>query len=110
MTNRLPNAKATYEIFEKINIKLSRGEICVTNFTPPANGVSLGSFLVQNLTSAWKHCLNKPISPFFEEANMVKRAEKYVQGYVVCGFLNLLPPYSLHSQGDKTLTLWVAKC
>ena len=25
--------------------KLSRGEICVKNFIPPANGASLGSFL-----------------------------------------------------------------
>ena len=27
------------------NTKLSRGEICVANFIPPANGASLGSFL-----------------------------------------------------------------
>ena len=32
--------------------KLSRGEICVENFIPPANGASLGSyFCVKNLTS-----------------------------------------------------------
>ena len=34
-------------------------------------------FCVTNLTSALNCCLNKPISPFFEEAQMVKRAEKY---------------------------------
>ena len=33
--------------------KLSRGEICVTNFMPPANGASLGSyFCVKNLIIA----------------------------------------------------------
>ena len=33
--------------------KLSRGEICVANLIPPANGASLGSdFCVKNLTSA----------------------------------------------------------
>ena len=33
--------------------KLSRGEICVANFIPPANGSSLGSyFRGKNLTSA----------------------------------------------------------
>ena len=43
---------------------------------PPANVASLGSYLcVKNLTSAEKHYLNKPISPFFEEAHMVKRAK-----------------------------------
>ena len=29
--------------------KLSRGEICVANFIPPANGASLGRFFVKNL-------------------------------------------------------------
>ena len=28
--------------------KLSRVEICVANFTPPANDVSLGSYLIKN--------------------------------------------------------------
>ena len=28
-------------------MKLSRGEICVANFIPPANGVSQGSYLVK---------------------------------------------------------------
>ena len=28
--------------------KLSRGEICLANFIPPANGVSVGSYLVKN--------------------------------------------------------------
>ena len=43
---------------------------------PPANGASFGSnFLLKNLTSASKHCLNKPISPFFEEEHMEKGRE-----------------------------------
>ena len=29
----------------KANFQLSRGEICVENVIPPANGASLGSFL-----------------------------------------------------------------
>ena len=35
------------EVFSQ---KLSRGEICVANFKPPANSASLGSFCVQNLS------------------------------------------------------------
>ena len=54
--------------FQGTQSKLSRGEICVANSTPPVNGVSLSYFCVKNLTTAKNHCLNKPISPFFEEA------------------------------------------
>ena len=47
-------------LFKQFEIKLSRGEICVANFIPPANGASLGSyFFVKNLTLAIKHCLNQ---------------------------------------------------
>ena len=36
-----------------LTYKLSRGEICVANLIPPANGASLGSyFCVKNLDSA----------------------------------------------------------
>ena len=56
--------------------QFSRGEICVANFLPPGNCASLGSyFCVRNLTSD-RHCLNKPISPFFG-ANIVKSAYKH---------------------------------
>ena len=48
----------------------------MANFLPPVNGASLGSyFCVKNLTSAWNHCLNKPISSFFEEAHTAKMVE-----------------------------------
>ena len=58
-------------------LKLSRGRICVANFIPPVNDASLVSyFWFKNLTSAYKHCLNKPTSPFFETI-MVNRADKY---------------------------------
>ena len=44
----VPGSSSFFEI-----IKLSRGEICVPNFIPPANGASLGSyFCVKNWTSA----------------------------------------------------------
>ena len=36
------------KIEEKTYYKLSRCEICVANFIPPANGASLGSYLVKN--------------------------------------------------------------
>ena len=32
----------------KLDNELSRGEICAGNFIPPANGESLGSYLVKN--------------------------------------------------------------
>ena len=52
----------------------------VCNFcTHPANGASLGSYFCdKNLTSAEKHCLNKPISPFFEEAHIVYFVQKWL--------------------------------
>ena len=57
--------------------KLSRGEIYLANFKPPKNGASLCRyFCFEDLTSALKHRLKKPISPLFD-ANMVKRADKY---------------------------------
>ena len=31
------------------NIKLSRGEICVANFIPPANGVRQGNYLLAKM-------------------------------------------------------------
>ena len=31
----------------QFNKKLSRGEICLANFIPPANGASLGRFFVK---------------------------------------------------------------
>ena len=33
--------------------KLSRGEICLTNFIPPANGASLGSYFCVQLKLHW---------------------------------------------------------
>ena len=31
------------------NLKLSRGEICVANFIPPANGVSQGNYFLPKM-------------------------------------------------------------
>ena len=38
--------------------QLSRGEICVKNLIPPANGMSYGSFCTKQLISAIKHYKN----------------------------------------------------
>ena len=38
--------KKGFDLGNKI-LKLNRGEICVANFIPPANGASQGSYLVQ---------------------------------------------------------------
>ena len=66
--------------------KLSRGEICVQISYPPANGASLGSVLFEQL-------LNRQTDKFFDT----------IYGGYVDFFLqlNLLPPYSLRSKGDK---------
>ena len=40
-----------YIALNKNTFKLSRGEICVANFIPPVNGVSLGSYLVKKYFS-----------------------------------------------------------
>ena len=60
--------------------KLSRGEICAANFTPPAHGLHMvQAWVVIFVLKIWlqsKNTLNKLVSPFFEE-NMVKREEKY---------------------------------
>ena len=46
----------------KLNLKSNQGEICLTNFIPPANGASMGShFCFENLTHALKQCLNNLI-------------------------------------------------
>ena len=43
---------------------------------PHASDASLGSyFCVKKFDFSLKNCLNKPISPFYEEAHMVKRSE-----------------------------------
>ena len=47
-----------YKDCKVLNVKLSRGEICVANLIPPANGASLGIyFKAKNLNSAWKYSL-----------------------------------------------------
>ena len=40
------NIDMPMHIIVSLLIVISRGEICVANFIPPANGVSLGSFFV----------------------------------------------------------------
>ena len=84
--------------------KLSRGEICVANFIPPANGASLGS---QNWTF-----LSYFASPEIIEVKICNRqTERQILWHhikVCVDFffkLNLLPPYSLYSQGDKKNSL-----
>ena len=34
---------------KRVKYKLSRGEICVANFTHPVNGVCLGNYKVENI-------------------------------------------------------------
>ena len=41
--------------------KLSRGKICVPNFIPPANGASLGSYFVLQISQ----CLKNPFHQLF---------------------------------------------
>ena len=54
-----------YKDCKVLNVKLSRGEICVANLIPPANGASLGIyFKAKNLNSAWKFSLKIVVTIF----------------------------------------------
>ena len=60
--------KSTKEKFFKINLKLSRGEICVANFIPPGNGASLGSFLCSKYIESKCCCFGprpRPCRPLY---------------------------------------------
>ena len=67
MTRKIIQLKKNYKFvrtvsyFHSITKKLSRDEICVANFIPPANGASLGSYLVKN----WLFChlLGQKVGP-----------------------------------------------
>ena len=39
---------------KQVKYQLSRDEICVANFIPPAIGASLGSYLVKNALAPWR--------------------------------------------------------
>ena len=76
----------------------SRGDICVANFIPPAYGVSQGQG-----NYFWPKMQIQPKTPKFKKS-FVKRQILWHHIWVYVDFfflLNLLPSYSLRSQGDK---------
>ena len=85
------------------HLKLSRGEVCVAIFIPPANNASLGSYLSQNDYFGQNQAIIEvKISNRQTDRQTDKFFDTIYGGCVDFLFkLNLLPSYSLCSQGDK---------